>query len=327
MKKNDIYLAGGCFWGLDAYFQRIPGVLETKSGYANGETANPSYEDVCYRDTGHAETVKITYDADTVGLGDILQYFFRVIDPTVRNRQGNDVGTQYRTGIYYTDDSDRRVIRAALDAEQGKYEAPLVVENEPLTQFSPAEDYHQDYLAKNPGGYCHIDLHKADIPLPHTDTMSDTAPTTQTSGFQKPDEAQLREQLSPEQYRVTQESGTEYPFSHEYDHLFAPGIYVDIVSGEPLFSSRDKFDSGCGWPSFSRALTDESVHELSDTSHGMHRTEVRSASADSHLGHVFNDGPREQGGMRYCINGASLRFIPYKDMDAAGYGDYKRWVE
>lgn len=324
MQRKTIYLAGGCFWGVEAYFRRIFGVINTEAGYANGLTDTPTYEDVCYRDSGHAETVKITYDADKLSLADILQYYFRVVNPTSLNRQGNDVGTQYRCGVYYTDLADEGIIQASIEAEQKRYPHRLVVENKPLHQFFPAEDYHQNYLAKNPNGYCHIDLHQADIPLSHTIGADNTVhhPDNMPS-YRKPDDAELRQQLTAKQYQVTQQSATEPPFSHEYDHLFARGLYVDVVSGEPLFSSRDKFDAGCGWPSFSRPIAALAITEKPDQSHGMQRVEVRSHHADSHLGHVFTDGPSAQGCLRYCINGASLCFIPYEEMDAAGYGAYK----
>lgn len=327
MNTRTIYLAGGCFWGLEAYFQRIDGVVDAVSGYANGNTENPSYEDVSYRHTGHAETVKVTYDADKLSLDDILQYYFRVVDPTSLNKQGNDTGTQYRSGVYYTDPAEKAVIAAALKREQQKYQLPLVVENEPLKNFYDAEEYHQDYLIKNPNGYCHIDIRKADEPL-----LGKTKAAPQGKGFdaatyKKPSDAELKRTLTEEQYQVTQNSATEYAFSHEYDHLFKPGIYVDVVSGEPLFSSADKYDSGCGWPSFTRPIDAKSVTEHDDFSFNMRRTEVRSRAADSHLGHVFPDGPRDKGGLRYCINGASLKFIPLEQMDAAGYGALKGKVK
>ncbi|MCP2039846.1 peptide methionine sulfoxide reductase msrA/msrB [Neisseria sp. HSC-16F19] len=320
MNSKTIYLAGGCFWGLEAYFQRIPGVMDAVSGYANGRTDKPSYEDVVRRNTGHAETVRVTYDADRLSLADIMQYFLRVVDPTSLNQQGNDRGTQYRSGVYYTDEADKAVIQAALDAEQAKYSRPIVVENEPLRQFFEAEEYHQDYLVKNPNGYCHIDIRRADEPLPGKGGFD-------AARWQKPDDAALRRQLSAEEYRITQQNGTERAFSHAYDHLFADGIYVDIVSGEPLFSARDKYDSGCGWPSFTRPIATGAVTEHEDLSYNMRRTEVRSRSADSHLGHVFPDGPAAAGGLRYCINGASLRFVPYEEMEAQGYGAWKDKVK
>ena len=332
MNTKTIYLAGGCFWGVEAYFQRIPGVVDAVSGYANGHTRNPSYEDVI-RGAGHAETVKVTYDADRLSLDDILQYYFRIIDPTSLNKQGNDRGAQYRTGVYYTDPAEQAVIQRALEAEQKKYSRPLVVENQPLQNFYDAEEYHQDYLMKNPNGYCHIDVRKADEPLPgkpagnpaqagvRADAGNAANKGFDAASYQKPSDADLKSKLTAEQYRVTQQAGTERAFTHEYDHLFAPGIYVDVVSGEPLFSSKDKFDSGCGWPSFTKPIEKSAVTEHRDTSFNMIRTEVRSHAANSHLGHVFPDGPRDKGGLRYCINGASLRFIPLEKMQEEGYGN------
>lgn len=325
MNTKTIYLAGGCFWGLEAYFQRIDGVVDAVSGYANGKTSNPSYEDVVRRNTGHAETVKVTYDTAKLSLDDILQYYFRVVDPTSLNKQGNDRGTQYRTGVYYTNPAEKTVIAAALKKEQGKYSLPIVVENLPLKHFYEAEEYHQDYLIKNPNGYCHIDITKADQPLPNKNKPATPAKKKgfDAATYRKPSDAELKRILTPAQYNVTQKGGTEHAFSHEYDHLFAPGLYVDVVSGEPLFSSADKFESGCGWPSFTRPIAKTAVTEHDDFSYNMHRIEVRSHAANSHLGHVFNDGPKDRGGLRYCINGASLKFIPLAEMDAAGYGHLK----
>lgn len=320
---STIYLAGGCFWGVEAYFQRIGGVVDAASGYANGHTEHPSYEDVCRRNSGHAETVKVVYRSSRISLADILRHYFRLIDPLSVNRQGNDIGSQYRTGIYYTDEADLPVIRAALAEEQQKYAQPLAVECLPLQHFYPAEEYHQDYLDKNPGGYCHIDLSLAAVPLPGKTAARQPF---HAESWQKPDQDALLRQLTPEQFRITQENGTEYPFSHEYDRLFAPGLYVDIVSGEPLFASSDKFDSGCGWPSFSRAIGEDALTARQDLSHGMQRVEVRSRHADSHLGHVFPDGPAERGGLRFCINGASLRFVPLEKMDEEGYGAWKHLI-
>lgn len=308
-----IYFAGGCFWGVQAYFQRIQGVISTRVGYANGSTENPTYEDVCRRNTGHAETVEVVYDDNLLNLNKLMQYFFRIIEPTSLNKQGNDVGVQYRTGVYFIDLQDEKIIADAIAIEQHKYQQPIVVENLPLQRFDSAEDYHQDYLDKNPQGYCHIDVRLADFPIYHSD-------------FVKPSDEKLREMLTDEQYYVTQQNGTERPFSHEYDRLFERGLYVDIVSGEPLFSSRDKFNSGCGWAAFSQPVSPDSLVQHLDLSHGMRRVEVRSGAANSHLGHVFPDGLPERGGLRYCINGASLRFVPYDEMDAQGYGAWKAWV-
>ena len=320
MNIKTIYLAGGCFWGLEAYFQRIKGVTDAVSGYANGRTENPSYEDVSHRHSGHAETVKVSYDADQLSLDDILRYYFRVVDPTSLNKQGNDRGEQYRTGVYTTDAAEQKIVAAAIAREQKKYTAPIVVENVPLKNFYLAEEYHQDYLIKNPNGYCHIDVSLADKPLEGKEAVSGSLKT-------KPSDAELRQKLTAEQYRITQQAGTERAFSHEYDNLFDKGIYVDVVDGTPLFASTDKFQSGCGWPSFTRPIVGDAVTEREDTSFNMIRTEVRSSHADSHLGHVFNDGPKDKGGLRYCINGASLRFVPFEQMDAQGYGAWKDKVK
>ncbi|MFC2589343.1 MAG: bifunctional peptide-methionine (S)-S-oxide reductase MsrA/peptide-methionine (R)-S-oxide reductase MsrB, partial [Ottowia sp.] len=304
MNTRTIYLAGGCFWGLEAYFQRVPGVIDAVSGYANGKSsARPSYEDVSYRHSGHAETVRVTWDADRLSLQDILQYYLRVVDPTSLNKQGNDRGEQYRSGVYYTDAADQPVIAAVLAQEQKKHQQPVVVENLPLAHFHEAEAYHQDYLLKNPNGYCHIDIRKADEPLPGKTKAAPQGKGFDAATYKKPSDAELKRILTEEQYQVTQKSATEYAFSHEYDHLFKPGIYVDVVSGEPLFSSADKFDSGCGWPSFTRPINAAAVTEHDDFTYNMRRTEVRSHAADSHLGHVFADGPKDKGGLRYCING------------------------
>ena len=225
--------------------------MDAVSGYANGQTANPSYEDVIHG-SGHAETVKVDYDPERISLTDLLRYYFRVIDPTSLNQQGNDRGRQYRTGIYYTDPAEAQTVRTALAAEQRKYSRPIVVEALPLQHFYPAEAYHQDYLAKNPNGYCHIDIGLADKPLEPAEGSSAPVKGFNPATYRKPDDATLRRTLTDEQYRVTQHGDTERAFSHQYDNLFEPGLYVDIVSGQPLFSSRDKFNSHCGWPSFTR---------------------------------------------------------------------------
>lgn len=308
-----IYLAGGCFWGVEEYFQRLDGVGDVVAGYANGTSDNPVYEKI--GETDHAETVKVIYDPNRISLGEILTHYFRIIDPVSVNQQGNDIGRQYRTGIYFESDEVQMIAQEFLNREAKKYDQPLAVELEPLNGFTKAEDYHQDYLKKNPNGYCHIDLGLADIPVAEADQ------------YTKPDEATIKEKLSQLSFQVTQKQGTEMPFSSELDEEFSPGIYVDIVTGEPLFSSDDKFDAGCGWPSFSKPITSGTVKEYKDSSIGMDRVEVRSKFGDSHLGHVFDDGPADLGGLRYCINGVSMRFIPLEDMEAEGYGDYMIYVE
>ena len=286
---------------------RIPGVAETDVGYANGQTVNPTYEAVCTGRTGFAETTYVRYDPATIDLGQLLGYFFEIIDPTSIDRQGNDRGSPYRSGIYYRDQADLAIIKAATETVAASYKLPIVTEIAPLTNFYLAEDYHQDYLEKNPNGYCHISF--ATLPAVAAERK-----------YVKPSDEELRTRLTPIQYQVTQHNGTEQPFTGPLWDNVCPGIYVDVVTGEPLFSSHDKFDAGCGWPSFSRPI-DTSVREHRDSSHGMERVEVRSKIADSHLGHVFTDGPAASGGLRYCINSAALRFIPLEEMAAAGYGD------
>jgi peptide methionine sulfoxide reductase msrA/msrB len=311
---REIYLAGGCFWGVEAFMSRIDGIVDTAAGYANGRTENPKYEDLLYRNSGHAETVRVHYDSGRISLDEVLIYFFRIIDPTSINKQGNDRGTQYRTGVYYQDPRDLPVIQKRFMEVQKAYKKPLAVEVEPLKHFFEAEAYHQDYLDKNPGGYCHIDLSKVNEPV------------VRISRYPKPSAEEIVRQLTPEQYSVTQRNGTEAPFTNPYYENFEKGIYVDVVTGEPLFSSKDKFHSGSGWPSFTKPVADYVVTFREDAAHGMHRTEVRSRSGDSHLGHVFEDGPKDRGGRRYCINSAALRFIPLAEMESSGYGDYIGWV-
>lgn len=303
-----IYLAGGCFWGVEAYLEKVYGVADVVSGYANGDTENPTYEDVSYKNSGHAETVKVDYDPTKISLDQILDYYLLVVDPTSVNRQGNDRGVQYRSGVYYTDESERKIIEERLNKEQAKYEDKIVVEVEKLDNFYEAEEYHQDYLKKNPNGYCHIDISKAN------EVMIDQ------SKYPKPSDEELKKKLTDVQYKVTQENNTEHAFSNEYWDNMDKGIYVDVATGEPLFSSTDKFDSGCGWPSFSKPIAKEVVTYHTDLSYNMKRTEVRSRSGNSHLGHVFEDGPKELGGLRFCINSASIRFVPLEEMEQEGYG-------
>lgn len=285
MKK--IYLAAGCFWGTQAYFKKIVGVVNTKVGYANGKTEDTDYTRVS--STDHAETLMVEYDEKRISLRKLLLHYFRIIDPTSVNRQGEDVGRQYRTGIYYTDENDKDMIDNVYRYYEDKF-GGIVVEVKPLQNFILAEDYHQDYLDKNPNGYCHVDLSLLN--------------------------------LDEESYSIMKENNTERPFSSGLNKENRDGIYVDKQTKEPLFSSKDKFDAGCGWPSFRKPIGD-SVDYLEDHSYGMDRVEVRSKCGDNHLGHVFN----EEQGLRYCINGKSLEFIPYEDMKKRGYEEYMKFVK
>lgn len=308
---EEIYLAGGCFWGVEGYFRQLDGILDTEVGYANGKTEDTTYQDL--KETEHAETLYIKYDSHKISLQEIMDHYFRIIDPTIMDRQGNDIGRQYRTGVYSESDEVLGTVRDIIDSKRSLYDKPIVVEVEKLNNYVTAEEYHQDYLVKNPAGYCHIDLSLAEEPL--------------YKEFTKPSDEELKSSLTDIQYDVTQNSATEMAFTSEYDKFFEEGVYVDIVTGEPLFSSRDKYDAGCGWPSFTRPITSYVIEYEQDDSHGMSRVETRSKGGDSHLGHVFEDGPRDEGGLRYCINGAALRFVPYDEMDSEGLSDYKKYVK
>ncbi|KMZ50781.1 peptide methionine sulfoxide reductase [Helicobacter pylori] len=308
-----IYLAGGCFWGLEAYMERIYGVIDASSGYANGKTSSTNYEKL--HESDHAESVKVVYDPKKISLDKLLRYYFKVIDPVSVNKQGNDVGRQYRTGIYYVNGADKEVIDHALKALQKEVKGKIAIEVEPLKNYVRAEEYHQDYLKKNPGGYCHIDLKKADEVIVDDDK------------YTKPSDEVLKKKLTKLQYEVTQNKHTEKPFENEYYNKEEEGIYVDITTGEPLFSSADKYDSGCGWPSFSKPINKDVVKYEDDESLNRKRIEVLSRIGKAHLGHVFNDGPKELGGLRYCINSAALRFIPLKDMEKEGYGEFIPYIK
>lgn len=324
LKRETIYLAGGCFWGTEHYMKSLPGVLATRVGYAFGKKEGESrslpetvtYEEVCAH-SGHAETVEVVFDADSIPLSEILREYAYTIDPTAIGRQGMDIGIQYRTGIYSLTEGQRQAAAAFLAELQKEYTRPIMVENLPLLQFIPAEEYHQAYLEKHPGGYCHIDFRK--IARKKQRVVDPTQYRAKTT-------AELRECLSPIQFAVTQQNATEPPFANEFWDTDARGLYVDITTGEPLFSSRDKFPSACGWPAFARPLDPNALTEYDDLSLGMTRTEVRSRVGNAHLGHVFDDGPAKLGGLRYCINSAALRFIPEAEMEAAGYGAFLRFL-
>lgn len=314
MKEHTIHLAGGCFWGLEKYMSLVSGVLRTSVGYANGTTDSPTYEEVCSGKTGHAETVEVVYDSDRISLSMIVRLFFDAIDPTSLNRQGGDVGNQYRSGIYFSEPLDQEVIVKEILILESKLKKPSAIEIRKLDSYFLAEEYHQKYLDKHPGGYCHIG--------PDRMKKASEAIIDPSQYSQKP-LSELRAELPSMSYRVAMQSATEPPFKNEYWNNEEKGIYVDITTGEPLFSSNDQFESGCGWPSFSKPIDPGVITAKEDRSHFMSRIETRSRVGDIHLGHVFEDGPKQTGGLRYCINSAALRFVRLEDMDREGYGYLK----
>jgi peptide methionine sulfoxide reductase msrA/msrB len=295
--------AQGCFWGVEERFRKVPGVVATAVGYMGGHKKDPTYEDVCNGDTGHAETTLVEFDPKKIPYRDLLQFFWNSHDPTSGNAQGPDHGTQYRSAIYTFGDEQQKVAKETKDETQKTLRDPITTEIAAAGPFWIAEDYHQQWDEKHGRLSC---------PMPHR---------PRTKPAMRPSDADLRKKLTPEQYAVTQKEGTEAPFHNAYWDNHEPGIYVDVVSGEPLFSSLDKFDSGTGWPSFTKPLEQSNVVLHEDHKLFMSRVEVRSKGADSHLGHVFDDGPAPAG-TRYCMNSASLRFIPVSKLQEEGYGKY-----
>lgn len=318
-RDKEAIFAGGCFWCLEPPFESLRGVSDVTSGYTGGDVENPSYQQVTQGNTGHYEAVKVVYDDSVISYEELLEVFWRNIDPTDRYGQFYDRGQQYQTAVFYGSGSEKRLAersKANLEAS-GKFRDPVATQVLPAAVFYDAEEYHQDYYKKQPDRYYAYAEGSG-----RKGFLATTWEDEEWAMFEKPSDRELKSQLSDLQYDVTQRDSTERAFSNEYWDNHEDGIYVDVVSGEPLFSSTDKFESGTGWPSFTRPIDSHFVVNKSDKSFFTVRTEVRSQYADSHLGHLFDDGPADDGGLRYCINSASLRFVPVDNLESEGYAEY-----